>query len=712
MLRRTNIGIIRLIVYPIIIFIILLVNYMEHHQQLHSHSILLLIEILLVALVVELILLNVMGSMQRLNKIRYKKLLNLSPDPAIIVDREMKLMVVNSNAVQLFGVSNKAELIGQPFIHLIADECKEEMLAIMGNFAQNIKPSSPHQLYETTLALPNGTRIRIEISITSFIDKSTTAYILFFHDLSKGEQYRKENAHMRQAIDASALVSVIDMAGTFQSVNAGYCRALKYTPEELIGQHYSIINSDYHPPSFHMEMVGTIFQGGVWKGEVNNCAQDGSTVWFDSTVIPFLDDKGAPLNFIVISFDVTARKEAESKLQDVNEKLLHLSRLDGLTGIANRRHFEETFQSHWGHALLYSKPLSVIMIDIDYFKLFNDTYGHVNGDKCLKEVAWTIQETVKPHHGFVARYGGEELVVLLPNHNENEALFIAEQIREAIMRLEIAHLESPISSYVTASAGIVTLDNHQFRSTVQLLNAADQALYLSKRDGRNKITVYQEEPNEWSRTLDQVIRSVKSKSIQNRFSDLYDYSYDTWEHCNRTAVLAAQLAEYMGFPAQFLHQIYVAGLVHDYGKRDISLTILNKPSRLTKEEFDTIKTHPTIGHAKLLQHDILKNYDLILQGVLSHHERWSGYGYPHGLEGEQIPVVARILSVVDAFDAMTTNRIYMRRRTNEEALQEIERCKGTQFDEEIATKFIEMCQQFILRESWFIDDMQVEKSEA
>lgn len=175
-----------------------------------------------------------------------------------------------------------------------------------------------------------------------------------------------------------------------------------------------------------------------------------------------------------------------SELREANYKLENLSISDGLTGISNRRNFDQYILISWKNCFRSGKPLSLIMSDIDYFKLYNDKYGHLDGDECLRKVARTMADTVKRPLDLVARYGGEEFVIVLPETDREGAEIIAEQIRKNIESLVIPHEDSKVCSYVTLSLGISTIIPNGCYSIEELINDADKALYLSKSQGRNR----------------------------------------------------------------------------------------------------------------------------------------------------------------------------------------------------------------------------------
>lgn len=182
------------------------------------------------------------------------------------------------------------------------------------------------------------------------------------------------------------------------------------------------------------------------------------------------------------NYDLKAKE-----LESVNEELKRLSRIDALTGIANRRYFDEVFFNEYNLAIRKQHPLSLLMIDIDFFKNFNDNYGHISGDNCLKLVTQAISKELNRPVDFIARYGGEEFVVLLPNTDNKEALFIANNILDSVSLYKIPHCSSLICGFVTVSIGVATLNKFKAENRLALLEKADQALYLAKKNGRNQV---------------------------------------------------------------------------------------------------------------------------------------------------------------------------------------------------------------------------------
>lgn len=224
--------------------------------------------------------------------------------------------------------------------------------------------------------------------------------------------------------------------------------------------------------------------------DVNVKTASGKDTPFLLTVTPFFGFEGKPIGILSIFKDITERKQMEEDLQKANRELTRLTVIDGLTQIANRRHFDNTLSLEWKRMSREKSDLSLILCDVDYFKRYNDTYGHQMGDECLKDIAFSLKETAKRPSDLAARYGGEEFAVILPNTDPEGAAFVAEKIRQRVEKLKIKHKTSNIHSYVTLSLGVASVNLPlKSASAAELLSLADTALYEAKRDGRNRYVI-------------------------------------------------------------------------------------------------------------------------------------------------------------------------------------------------------------------------------
>ncbi|WP_308637474.1 sensor domain-containing diguanylate cyclase [Paenibacillus silvisoli] len=251
-----------------------------------------------------------------------------------------------------------------------------------------------------------------------------------------------------------------------------------------------MIHPDYFPRAkWHLQQVFEN-KGILPPFESVYLRTDGEPIHVE-VIASYMPYNGVPAAMVIFR-DITERKRAEQQMHETNKLLSHLASIDGLTGIANRRHFDDSFAKEWDLAVQGSLSLSLILCDIDYFKRYNDTYGHQEGDTCLRLVAGALNAVPLPGGGFVARYGGEEFVALLPETEAAEAEELGRLLGEGIAKLEIPHSASRVSSVVTISIGAATLTPTADMDREMLFRRADTALYVAKQQGRNQMRMYDE----------------------------------------------------------------------------------------------------------------------------------------------------------------------------------------------------------------------------
>ncbi len=232
---------------------------------------------------------------------------------------------------------------------------------------------------------------------------------------------------------------------------------------------------------------------GEYRADYLIRAKAGDMVWLGDHSFPWIDKSGSLVGSVGILSDITERKQMEAKLQEMNLELQRIATLDGLTKVANRRRFDEFLELEWKRAMREGSPISLILIDIDHFKLFNDTYGHQAGDDCLKAVAQAIRGCVKRPMDLVARYGGEEFTVVLPNTDEKGAFLIAQLAGREVRNLGIPHAKASKIGCVSISCGVSTIYPSRGSTSEELVSRADEALYAAKDRGRNQAVF-----NAWS----------------------------------------------------------------------------------------------------------------------------------------------------------------------------------------------------------------------
>ncbi len=367
------------------------------------------------------------------------------------------------------------------------------------------------------------------------------------------------------------------------------------------------------------------------------------------------------------------------------QDLIDYANMDGLTGAYNHRFFYENIEIMCEDSKKSNAQLSLLMIDLDYFKKYNDLFGHSKGDELLKEVSAILHSNLRPKD-ILSRYGGDEFCIILPDTNKDEACQIANRIRKAVSNFDFYGREQLEKKRMTLSIGVSTF-NDEIENSKDFIENADMALYRAKFLRRNKVEVYSsifdqvKEVNDVNTNLLEDIKPLKTLITVINARDTY-----TYKHVERVFNYCNIIANYLKLSNEDKIILMYAAYLHDLGKINISKEVLISSQKLTKEEWEELKKHPQDSADILKQ---INGFEKVVPIVLEHHEKYDGTGYPNGLQGENISYLARILTVVDSFDAMTNQRPYQKTKTFEEAFKEIERCKGTHFDPDIADKFIE-----------------------
>ncbi|MFZ5351893.1 MAG: HD domain-containing phosphohydrolase [Bacillota bacterium] len=347
--------------------------------------------------------------------------------------------------------------------------------------------------------------------------------------------------------------------------------------------------------------------------------------------------------------DITERKKTE-------EKLMEISIHDTLTGLYNRYYFEKEIARLQKSKM---KTLCIAMFDLDGLKLINDTMGHAMGDQYLIAATQIITKSF-PMEAMVARIGGDEFCAVIIDKTEEDI--------------------SKYSKYFVAETDKYNSSNHVIQISISFG-------YAFAKDYIDISEIMREADNNMYRVKLHRRQSMKSEIVQTMKNMLEARDFITEGHANRMEELAVMLAHKIGIPEKDISDIRLLAQFHDIGKVGIPDYILFKPSKLTPEEFEIMKRHTEIGHRIAeASVDLLPIADFILK----HHEYWNGKGYPFGIKGEEIPIECRILSIVDAYDAMTNDRPYRKAMSKPEALDELKKCSGTQFDPVLTDVFIKM----------------------
>lgn len=381
--------------------------------------------------------------------------------------------------------------------------------------------------------------------------------------------------------------------------------------------------------------------------------KDGTTFYGEISVALMKDRYDYIKGFKGIGKDVTERIEREKRLR-------YLSLHDQLTGIYNRAYFE-TELARYDRGRDY--PVTIISADLDGLKLINDTMGHDAGDKLLKGCASILKESLRGSD-ILARVGGDEFSAILLRTDKATGEEVVRRVRENINKYNKENEELPLG----ISIGVTTAEKEDF-SLRELFKRADNLMYRDKLYSSS---------------------SSRSRIVQSLLAALAERDYITEGHARRLEELCRAVGVKIELTSHQLADLALLAQVHDLGKVGIPDNILFKPGPLTDEEWEVMRGHPEKGFRIASASPDLSG---IAELILKHHERWDGKGYPLGIEGSDIPVECRILSIVDAFDAMTTQRPYNRIKTSQEAIKEINDHSGTQFDPRLASIFLTVLEE-------------------
>jgi diguanylate cyclase (GGDEF)-like protein len=370
------------------------------------------------------------------------------------------------------------------------------------------------------------------------------------------------------------------------------------------------------------------------------------------------------------------------RVEQLIARLYDAARTDPLTGLSNRRAFRELLDLEIERARRSGTQVTVVVADADHFKELNDRRGQAVGDDGLRRIA-RVLESNKRALDALARVAGDRFALILADADQHNAFAKAETLRERVRR-EFATDTIPL----TVSFGVASYPQHG-ETAASLVHSADLALRAAKQSGRDRTVLhsaalasadsYQADPRDLAGERFLAVVLDLAEAVDLRFSG-------SARHAETVGRYAEMMARELGLSEERVARVALAGTLHDIGKVGVPDTILQKPGKLTDEEFGAIKTHPGLG-AQILEHPSLAD---VRAWVGAHHERPDGRGYPRGLSGEEIPLEARILAVADAYEAMTSDRAYRASLGPDAAHAELERCAATQFDPRVVRALLDV----------------------
>jgi diguanylate cyclase (GGDEF)-like protein/PAS domain S-box-containing protein len=528
-----------------------------------------------------------------------------------------------------------------------------------------------------------------------------------------------ERRYRLLAENTSDLIWTMDLGLRYTYVSPSIRRMRGYTPEEIVG---ASIGQTLTPASREVArkaLAEELAQEGVEGADIHRARtvefevyrKDGSTIWTEMSMIFLRNADGQPTGILGVTRDISERKRADEERAKLHAELEVRATTDSLTGLYNHAHFYQRLAEEIDRSKRYVHGFAVVMLDVDSFKRFNDSYGHQAGDDMLRNIADGIRAGLR-RSDLAFRYGGDEFAAILPHADLARAQAVVDRINRRVAK-SVKQLDGESAGRLTLSAGVACFPDDG-NTPDELVSIADVALYGAKWATRTHGAMEEEYEIRPTATSVQTPQAMESRMLSAAAGSLTAALRDLGVpdplaelnmrtiaalgtlaeikdayvrgHQERTSDWAATLAQKMGLPADRVRATRFAGRLHDLGKAGVSKSILNKPGKLTEEEYAKIKEHSPLGSMMILsQAEALRQ---VVPIVRHHHERIDGKGYPDGLAGEEIPLEARILAVVDSFDAMTHERVYRKALSFEEAIAELKRCAGTQFDAAVVEAFL------------------------
>jgi len=429
------------------------------------------------------------GKQSENNEKHIRDLIGFSPEPILVYQGD-KIVFANDKLENLLKLSSE-HIIGKSIFDFILPDyhaiIKERIEKLIAGFVTNERT-------ELKISVGASEILDIEVASALIVYNNKPSIEVFLRDVTARKQLeekarKSEDLYRFVTENSTDIISYIKPSGDYEYMSPSCNQILGYNQDEMKGKS---IFEFFHPEE--IEQISIIFSDAISKIDFSSFAhrfrkKDSSFVWLETNARTIRNDMEELEGIVAVSRDITARLDRERELLDTNTALQYLSNMDGLTDIPNRRYFEHTLQNEWNRTMRHSLPLSLLMIDIDYFKNFNDFYGHPAGDKCIQQIAIEIKNTLKRPSDFVARYGGEEFIVLLPETDAQGAATVAELILSNVRNLRVQNEVSGVSNYVTISIGSATVVPTVRHNPEDLINLADTELYSAKDAGKNQAKV-------------------------------------------------------------------------------------------------------------------------------------------------------------------------------------------------------------------------------
>ena len=643
---------------------------------------------------------------------KFKNLAESSPN-MIFINLRGRIVYVNQRCVEVMGFK-KEEFCSNnfSFFDLVAAKSKKQAKV---NVARHMKGEEliPGTY---TIVTKEGEELNVIISTRLVNYEGQKAILGIVTDIT---EYNRACDALNQEKDrivmylnlVGSIVVALDKNGKVTMINEPGAKMLGYKVKDVVGKEWA---GKFVPKYARKTVKGflkEILSGKTKKLEyaenaiITEKGQERIISWHNTVL---LDKNRNVVGTLSAGNDITDHMKSEHKvdvlnkgLAKTNEKLKQLVVIDPHTGLYNHRYVNDVIEAEFSRAKRYPQMLSVTLIDIDYFKSINDLYGHKFGDLVLKQFAVQLKKSVR-QYDVVIRFGGEEFLIISPGTDRGMALSLAERFLNAINLYNFGNKKHSVK--LTLSIGVASYPDDKAHTGMGLVNIAERVLNRCKEEGGNRVCsfedIYEKKPSKAEVEDAQNVEFLKSKldklnkqSHQTIIESIFAFAKTiemkdqyTGEHVEKTVQYASELARRLGLPKDRIELIRQAAMLHDLGKIGISERILLKKAKLTKKEFSEIKRHPQIAA------DILRPIQFlhgIIPLIFYHHERWDGNGYPSGLKGDEIPIGARIISIADGYEALTSARPYRKRPyTKKEVIRILKSESGTKYDPKVVDVFL------------------------
>jgi diguanylate cyclase (GGDEF)-like protein/PAS domain S-box-containing protein len=575
----------------------------------------------------------------------YRTFIDVSSDMIYLKDDQFRHLVANKCLADFFGATQQ-EIIGKSDFELMpkfeAEKCRQaDMEALSVKSVHFTEEIVGNKVYET---------LKFPVKLMN----NKTGVGGFIRDITERKQAEIELKAAKDYLEklfsySSTPIIVWNENFEITKINGAFETLIGRKASEILGKTLEILFPPHQASKLMSLFVNTEKVKDFKTTEIDIVHVDGSVrtvLWNLATI--YDQDGINPVSTIALGQDITERKNTEKNLS-------YLSYHDHLTGLYNRRYFEEEEKRLDMESQL---PISIIMGDINGLKLINDAFGHSKGDEVLIQITKILKSCCR-EEDIISRIGGDEFGILLPQTDSQSAQLICHRIYDVCKEYELKEG----SIYPSISLGHAT-KNIRTETMDEIFMAAEESMSKQK-------------------LLES--KSAHSSIMASIKIIMFEKSHETEEHAERLVQLSKSIGIAMSLTDDQLNDLELVATLHDIGKMSMPAEILSKRGKLSNEEWAEMRKHPEVGF-RIAQ--ATSELIPIAKYILCHHERWDGKGYPQGLKGEKIPLLSRIVAIVDSFDAMTNDRAYRSAMTKAEAIEEIRINSGTQFDPDISQLFL------------------------